>query len=318
VRDLLRDLFHNLSLLPRLPGGDILVTNSFWLPMMAAPMSRRVGKVVVSANRFPKGQYRWYGQSHLIAAASTAVRNAIIHEAPSLHDRTVVIPNPVDARFLGANPDQRPLTERPTLLYVGRIHPEKGLDLLVRVFATHHKSLPFRELRLVGPWKSEQGGGGEGYLENLKRMVGDSPIQFVGPIYDTGALLAEFLKGDVFVYPSVAETGEAFGLAPLEAMATGMPAIVSALDCFRDFVHPYKNGWSFDHSRTNAGDWLLNVLTEASTNHDLRGKLGIEARRTAQAYSYHRVAEKFMDAFQQINKVGKASDSEPLGNSIRR
>jgi glycosyltransferase involved in cell wall biosynthesis len=46
----------------------------------------------------------------------------------------------------------------------------------------------------------------------------------------------------MFVYPCLAEQGETFGLAPLEAVACGAVPIVSDLSCFGDFITPGVNG----------------------------------------------------------------------------
>ena len=55
-RDLLKDLAYAMRAVRRLPSADILITNDFWLPVFAA-RRRSVGRVVVNANRFPKGQF---------------------------------------------------------------------------------------------------------------------------------------------------------------------------------------------------------------------------------------------------------------------
>ncbi|MEZ5312305.1 MAG: hypothetical protein R2862_00965 [Thermoanaerobaculia bacterium] len=52
--DLVKDFAYAVNLLPRLPPADILVTNDFWLPALAARFRRKAGAVVVSAGRFPR------------------------------------------------------------------------------------------------------------------------------------------------------------------------------------------------------------------------------------------------------------------------
>src|SRR5262249_27007085 len=100
--DLVKDLAYALAAAPRLRRADILVTNDFWLPAICPAMRPSAGKVVVNANRFPKGQYLLYGGAAAIAAASSSVRNAIVRERPALAGRTVVIPNVVHPAFLEA------------------------------------------------------------------------------------------------------------------------------------------------------------------------------------------------------------------------
>src|SRR5882724_6766341 len=76
--DLVKDFFYAACVVGKLPTGDILVTNDFWLPVFAIRFRRGAGKVVINANRFPKGQFRLYQSAARIAAASTAVRDAIV------------------------------------------------------------------------------------------------------------------------------------------------------------------------------------------------------------------------------------------------
>lgn len=99
---LARDLSYSFRVARRLPAADILVTNDFWLPAVAASVRPSAGRVVVSANRFPKGQYRLYRGSATIAAASTVVGREVARQCPALESRIRVIPNPIDTRTFRA------------------------------------------------------------------------------------------------------------------------------------------------------------------------------------------------------------------------
>ena len=90
--DLVKDLIYAVNAVPRLPPADILVTNDFWAPALAARFRRSSGAVVLSAGRFPKGQYGLYPRAAGIDAMSSAVREANAAEQPALAARTVVIP----------------------------------------------------------------------------------------------------------------------------------------------------------------------------------------------------------------------------------
>jgi len=80
------------------------------------------------------------------------------------------------------------------------------------------------------------------FLENL-------PIKFIEPMFDIRSLAKEYVKTTIFIYPSIAEKGEAFGLAPLEAMSYGCIPVVSDLNCFKDFIKNKKNGLVFNHKK---------------------------------------------------------------------
>lgn len=297
--DLTRDLAYASAALPRLPAADILVTNDFWLPALAARLRRRAGLVVVNANRFPKGQYFLYKGAARIAAASTAVGDAIARQTPALRGRIRVFPNPVDTAIM--SPDEtRRRTDPRVLLYVGRLHPEKGVHLLAASFARVAPRIPGWRLRIVGPWKVEDGGGGGAYAEALREMLRDLPAQVVEPTYKPEALADEFRAASLFCYPSLAEQGESFGLAALEAMACGAPPLVSALECFRDFVRDGETGWVFDHRGGDPEAALAAALERAMRDPVAALDIARRASSSAQQFGYAEVAERYLADFRAL------------------
>ncbi len=297
--DLAKDFLYALNVLPRLPLSDILVTNDFWVPALAANLRRRAGAVLVSAGRFPKGQYWLYRRVARIVAISYAVKAGIIAEQPGLTSRVVTIPLPVDLESLTvpASPDHGPGR---TLLYVGRVHPEKGVELLVRAFAAIGRDHPDWHLRIVGPTAEADGGGGEKYLASIRGAARDLNVELLGPIFGRAALAAIYQSADLFCYPSLAETGEAFGIAPLESMAAGVPAVVSSLACFREFIRDGDNGWVFDHHGDNAEAALANVLATAMQDNDLRARAGERAREDARQFGFPAMAQRYLHEFEQV------------------
>lgn len=301
--DLAKDLLYAGNVLPRLPRADILVTNDFWLPALAARWRRAAGAVVVSAGRFPKGQYRLYRRAARIFAISTAVRDAIAAEQPEVGARTEVIPLPVDLALFPPSPPGS--AEGKTLLYVGRVHPEKGVELLLRAFARLAERFPGWSLRIVGPVAESEGGGGEDYLDRLRDLAIGRRVEFRGPVFDPAALAAVYRGGDLFCYPSLAERGEAFGVAALESMAAGVPPVVSGLTCFRDFVRDGENGWIFDHRGDAAAETLAGVLAGAMGDAERRRLAGSAARRTAERFGFSSISRQYLAAFARI--VGGAA-----------
>lgn len=297
--DLAKDWLYAWNTLPCLPAADILVTNDFWLPALAARFRKSAGAVVVSAGRFPKGQYRLYRRAARIVAISGAVREAIAAEQPQLAAKTVVIPLPV-APELFARPAEPPEGGHKRLLYVGRIHPEKGQELLLRAFANLSDRFPDWELEIVGPVAESDGGGGGRYLELLRGVAAGSRVEFRAPVFDAAALAAVYRSADLFCYPSLSERGEAFGVAALESMAAGVPPVVSDLACFRDFVREGENGWVFDHRGSGAEKALTQTLARAMGDEALRKVAGRAARREAERFSFASVAAEYLLEFARI------------------
>ena len=106
------------------------------------------------------------------------------------------------------------LRGRRFLLFLGRLHPKKGCDLLVRAMA---RMRPPIDLVFAGPISNEQ------YVSELKRSAEGLPITFAGMLHgDTksGALAS----AEALILPSHQEN---FGLVVAEALSFGTPALIS-------------------------------------------------------------------------------------------
>lgn len=154
--DVVKDLGYSLNALKRIAPSDIAATNTFWLPALLTVFSRHVGKVVVSVERFPKGQMRLYGRAARLRAASTAIGDAIRREWRGAAGLVKVMPNPVDTVVFKPPAEARRFNGARTILYTGRIHPEKGIHLLIQAFARVLPAFPDLRLRLLGPARTEQ------------------------------------------------------------------------------------------------------------------------------------------------------------------
>jgi glycosyltransferase involved in cell wall biosynthesis len=185
------------------------------------------------------------------------------------------------------------------ILYVGRVHPEKGIELLLQAFArAKAQSLPNWKLEIVGPWETRDGGGGDRWANSLRDRQVHPDIEWSGPLFRHDELAARYRRAQVFAYPSLAERGETFGLAPLEAMAWGAVPIVSALACFKDFVAPRQNGFVFDHRAADPVASLATVL--ASLPQQPLEELSREALRVRETHAPKRIAARFISDFESI------------------
>ncbi|MEM9213300.1 MAG: glycosyltransferase family 4 protein [Cyanobacteria bacterium P01_F01_bin.150] len=297
--DLLKDLMYAACLTPTLPEADVLIINDFWLPVFAA-LRKKAGKIIINSNRFPKGQYALYQKTTLFAAASSAVQQEIIKQCPALESKIRVIPNPIDTAAF--RPEFKAKRESKIVLYVGRIHPEKGIHILIDAFQYLSQKSRNIKLRIIGPYRQDQGGGGVNYFKLLKSKIQKCKgiVEFIEPIFDTSILAQEYQRADIFCYPSLAEKGESFGIAPLEAMACGLVPVVSDLQCFKDFIHDGKNGHFFNHRSSQAEINLANTLYHCMNNEKLISSQRERSIRTAQAYSYESVSKLYIEEFKNL------------------
>ena len=120
---------------------------------------------------------------------------------------------------------------------------------------------------------------------------------------EVNKLVKIYQTADLFCYPSLAEKGESFGLAPLEAMATGLVPIVSDLDCFKDFITEGETGCFFNHRGEDAPIELAKTLDSAIINFQQIQqiqKMAISAAQKSKYYSYENIATMYLEAFNQI------------------
>ena len=108
------------------------------------------------------------------------------------------------------------------VLYLGRLHKRKGIDVLIRAFGRIHNELEPCLLLIAGP--------DDGELARLQALVGElglgNWVRFTGPLYGEEKLSA-YVDADVLASPAVHEI---FGLVPFEALMCGTPVIVTD-DC---------------------------------------------------------------------------------------
>ena len=293
------DLVYSFRVKSVLPQADILVTNTFWLPIIVRDKTR--GKIYVHVGRYPKGQMRLYRRAARLQSPSTAIAKAIAAESPELSQQISVVPYPAP----GTTPVQAPeIQEREKIiLYVGRVHPEKGVHFLVEAFVRGTAAaLKDWKLMIVGPTETRFGGGGDAYLSDLQRSAAEcgNRVKFAGSVFDPVELAKTFRSARVFVYPSLAERGESFGLAPLEAMTHGCAAVVSRLECFGDFIRDGETGFVFDHRSDDPVESLRKKLEAVVADEPLLGRVAEAGHRKSAEYSPERVADLFIADFSSL------------------
>ncbi len=299
------DLLYSIRAISALPEADILVTNTFWLPALIR--NSKHGAVYVHVGRYPHGQIPLYAHAARLQTVSQVVAGAIKSQCSSVADKVRVVPYPLPEDMLVATETPPILDQRERcILYAGRLHPEKGVHLLINGFAQFlSRGAPGWKLVLLGPWQSELGGGGPDYLKRLQvcsKSISNH-VEFAGMVKESSKLRQYYRRARLFVYPSLAEKGESFGLAPLEAMANGCPPLVSSLDCFKEFVTDGQTGFYFDHRRKDAVQALAEKLAEVINSPERLSAVATAAFGSAQDFSVGKVAERFLADFESLVKT---------------
>jgi glycosyltransferase involved in cell wall biosynthesis len=257
--------------------------------------------------RFPKGQMRLYQGVDRISTVSQAIVDGIVDERPGLASRIGLIGNPVDLSVFRPT-SSGAARDRTRILYTGRIHPEKGLHLLVEAWGRLRSAGHDFALRLVGPADRGDGGGGPEYVSQLRALAGDAPLEMPGGVADPMALADELRAADLYCYPSIAARGEASPVAPLEAMACGLPPVVADLPQYSAYIRNGETGLVFERGDAEI-DQLTSHLTTLATDSALRNRLSQAAIAAADRYGLEAIADQYLQEFSGSMKTLRGADA---------
>ncbi len=146
------------------------------------------------------------------------------------------------------------LEENGYILFMGRLSPEKRVELLISAYKNLKKSLRKRNIKLViaGGTNST-----DGYIHNVKELSGDDE-DILFPGYVTGIIKEELLSNALlFVLPSYLE---GFPIVLLEAMSYGLCCLASDISPHREAIKPGSTGLLFDSNRTSDLERKLEFL----------------------------------------------------------
>ncbi|MCC7007747.1 MAG: glycosyltransferase [Acidobacteria bacterium] len=200
--------------------------------------------------------------------------------------RPIVVPNGVDDEWFQVGPAGANVT--PRLLSMSRLDPKKGIDRLIAAFHSIADEPHARAWRLT-----IAGDGEPSYVSTLRALARDGAgrgrIDFPGWVHgrDKRALLA---ASALFV---LASRQENFGIAAAEALAAGLPVVLSAGVNLAHDVRAAGAGWTAGET-TEA---LADVLSLAMRGGEERRRRGARGRRMAEAFRWPAVAAALVDAY---------------------
>jgi glycosyltransferase involved in cell wall biosynthesis len=205
-----------------------------------------------------------------------------------LSNPVAVIPNGIDLPHLRVD-SAAYATSGHEVLSLGRIHPKKGLERLLRAWATVEPRYPDWRLRIAGP--SE--GGHTDALRALSRTLGLTRVAIDGPIYGDAKWDA-YRCADLFVLPSLNEN---FGMTVAEALATATPAISTKGAPWRG-LESEACGWWIDHGVEPLVAALESAM--ALPRERLR-RMGANGRAwMARDFSWDRIANDMLDVYRWL------------------
>ncbi|MBF2018296.1 MAG: glycosyltransferase [Rivularia sp. T60_A2020_040] len=183
----------------------------------------------------------------------------------------------------------------PIVLFMSRIDPKKGLDLLIPALEKLlNEQLDFHFV-LAGTNPQDPS-----YEQKIKSQIQASSLNKDTTItgFVTGELKYALLEAaDLFVLPSYYEN---FGIAVAEAMVAGIPVVISDQVHICQEVSSSESGWV---GQTNV-ESMVDLLREALKDPEERQRRGLQAKKYALLnYSWDAIAQRIVGAYQDIIKV---------------
>lgn len=211
-----------------------------------------------------------------------AIRTAVSDEAAALAQLSFdgdyeIVPNGVDVpRFAKATPWP---SDRPTILFIGRHEPRKGLGVLLDAFAGLERDAVL--------WVA-----GDGPETDALRRRGVPGVEWIGRISEEEKA-RRLRAATVFCAPALG--GESFGIVLLEAMAASTPVVASDIEGFRNVARADRDALLVEPSDPGA---VRHALRRALDDPTRRAELIASGEQRAGEFSLRHVAERFITLYE--------------------
>ena len=192
-----------------------------------------------------------------------------------------ILPNGIDVAI------EPPVTERTKeVLYLGRLHPVKGIDLLLEAWARIEARHPGWRLRIVGPDED----GHAGHLRTLAERLELRNVAFDGPLFGA-AKRAAYRRASLFVLPTINEN---FGMVVAEALAEGTPVICTRGAPWQG-LEAHRCGWWVARDTAILAETIAGAMTKPAGALSEMGARG--HAWMARDFAWDRIAASMMEVY---------------------
>ena len=202
------------------------------------------------------------------------------------YDRDVfVIPNGIDVLKFKNNSKHKSASESRLILYVGRLHPVKGIKYLIQSMTKIIERNPNAKLLIVGE------GEDKNKLVQLVRDLNLSDyISFKEHVLND-EIPQIMSSADIFVLPSLSES---FGIVLIEAMACGLPIVATNVGGIPSIVKDNINGFLVD---TKNSDMISEKVLCLLNNYSLMHGIAETNKKSALKYNWSNTAKSLEDVY---------------------
>lgn len=202
-----------------------------------------------------------------------------------------VLPNGIDVPQL----EEKPSSDRRQLLFLGRIHHIKGIDILLHAWHAVESQFLDWDLHIAGP----DNGGYLAEMKVLAAQLGLKRVVFCGPLFGDDKLRA-YRTANLFVLPTHSEN---FGMTVAESLAAGTPAIVSKGAPWEG-LDVQGAGWWIDIGIDPLISCLRIALEKSPEQLDTMGVLGRDWM--LRDYSWEHIGSQLSKVYRWLIEGGQA------------
>jgi starch synthase len=236
----------------------------------------KAGRAIAPSLSRDELERRVYGAAEHIFATGTPVAASAMHDYGVPADRVSVVGG-------GANMDQLPAprhqASEPIVLFVGREFLRKGGDLLLEAFRQVRVRAPTARLQIVGHTEVEEEAG----------------VEVLGRVDDRQQLAELYSNARVFCLPS---RFEPYGLVVLEAMAYGLPCVVTSVGALPEMVQDGRTGHVV---APGDGHALAACLLRFVEEPEYAARLGAAGRQLVEShFTWDRVVERMAPVLEAL------------------
>lgn len=236
--------------------------------------------------------YRYtYARADKILCGSTFTLRALQQQWQTAQDRfTLVVENGLGKASF--EPPRRAGSDAMRLLFVGRLVPYKGVDMLLDAVQQLEAKTPGRfQLTILGDGEERT------VLERLSHELGIAErVRFVGWV-NQRETLKYYGDADIFCFPSVREFG---GAVVLEALAAGLPCLVAAYGGPAEYVTPQSGFTLSIESRAHLVAELVQRIEQLANDTALRAKMGTAAVVRAREFTWECKVARLVELYQEV------------------
>lgn len=281
IRKIKPDIVHSQSLLSGIPGWA--VKKILKIPYVVWGQ----GSDVYLPGRFTRMTSKPILQN---ADAALALTEDMKQKMQDICGREIsVVPNGIDIkRFKISSSGGKKAGNSKTIIFVGRLHPVKGVQYLIEAMAIIHREMPDVKLVIVGDGTERL------RLEELRENLDlNGCIQFAGQVPQE-RIPKIMHQADIFALPSLSES---FGIVIIEAMAAGLPIVTTNVGGLPELIKNWENGFVVEPKNPEAiAEKILLILN----NNDLKAIISTNNITKSQQYSWDNAVEKIISTYEKV------------------